>query len=219
MEAKDEIRPWEIDYCQVLKLPIIRKAEWTDITFNNDNYRLTIIIIGNNIILTKVWGYSSYFISKNYFALIETIINEYFPSNNLYVHIEDYTDHTGASVKAKNYYTNYQINNKRLKGIIFYGASAYFKVMIKLGIRIGRPPFEVKLANDYPSAITIVKQILSGRERQFLNQKLTEKHTKNEYLNIPVQQFTTEKDITEIQPGHEKSAKDTGTPGIQHTRQ
>lgn len=150
---KSDYEIWKLDNCPVTNLPIIRKSDWEDITFDNDNYRLTISRIGTNIFHIKTWGYSTLSTTRKYFELINKIIDTELLEKELYYLIEDYTDHTGASIEAKNCYVKNQKDNKRLQALIFYGTSSIFKLMIKLTKRIVKTSFTIDIVDNYKTAI------------------------------------------------------------------
>jgi len=143
----------------VTGLPIKRKPEWTGCTFGSDRYKLTCCVIGKNIILSKTWGYAELDSTKKYFSLIEKIADEVISEGEKYVLIEDYTNHEYATYGAKSYYINYQKENKRIKGLIFYGASYLFKLIIEAGIGLSGRTEPVIIADDYKSAIQAAIEI------------------------------------------------------------
>ena len=155
MKNNNLIKVWELEKCPVSGLPITRKSEWTDQKFGDDDYRITMILIGTNIVYSKVWGYTHLHATKGYIDLLEKVINSNLINEEKYILIEDYTNHTGVSNRAKNHFTNYHKHNSRICGIIFCTREALFKIMIKMGSRIVRPGFPVEIVNGYESAIEL----------------------------------------------------------------
>ena len=160
MEIKNINQPWEMDTCQITGLPITRKQEWTNVTFGTDYYRLTFSIIGENIILSKTWGYSKITTNEKYISLLGDIVNEFISIGQQFILIEEYTHFTGVSTKAKKFYINYQNNNKRLKVIVFCNISIYIKILLKMGKYLGLVRFQVEIVNDYKAAVLFAQQSL-----------------------------------------------------------
>ena len=73
---KSTIKPWELNKCPLTNLPITNKSEWTNLTFNTDNYKVTFSLIGKNTIHVKTWGSSTLYTTKKYFAFLEKIVDE-----------------------------------------------------------------------------------------------------------------------------------------------
>jgi hypothetical protein len=147
------VMPWESDICPVTGLPVTRKPEWTNRTFSDVNYRISFSVIGTNIIYSKVWGYSHINSCLDYLALLEKVADGVCGIDGKFILIEDYTHHQGASLRARNQYSNYQKKNPRLAGLIFCTESALFKIMIKMGKSLFLPGFPVAIVDKYEDAI------------------------------------------------------------------
>ena len=184
LPEKNSIRPWELDTCPISGLPITRKPKWTDLKFGTDHYRVTFSLIGNIIILVKTWGYSNIYTTKEYFSYLEKFVNEVLPDGEQYLLLEDYSNHTGASFKAKNYYINYQKNNNKIKALIFYNTSPLFKIMIKIGKRLTQKNDLAEIVDNYESAILLAQNILSGKkyikDKEKIIKKTSDKNVKEE---------------------------------------
>ncbi len=158
MNQNKTIKPWELTNCPVTGLSITRKAEWTDLTFGTDYYRITYSLIGQHVVLAKVWGYTDLYICKQYLSMLGKVADTVFSKGDKFILIEDYADHSGASIASKNHYIAYQRNNERLAGVIFCNTSPLFAIMIKIGKRIGKPKFPVEIAEDYNAAIMLAEK-------------------------------------------------------------
>ncbi len=139
-------------------LQIINKPEWQNHTFGEDNYEVSISLIGSNIILSKIKGYNTLKTAKERSLLIEKIAKENI-SESSYILLEDYTDFKSATKAAKDYYIQYQENNKNVKLIIFINPSPYMKMMLKLGKRLSKVKFPVEIVNNYRTAISLSQNI------------------------------------------------------------
>jgi len=158
MNKNNAINLKESDVCPVTGMQIIRKPEWTDQTFGTDYYRMTFSLIGRHVLLSKVWGYTDLYTGKQYNFHLGKVADSVFPKGEKYILIEDYADHSSASIAAKNYYIAQQKNNERLAGVIFCNTSPLFAIMIKIGKRIGKPRFPVEIAKDYKAAIMLAEK-------------------------------------------------------------
>ena len=162
--------PADLNICPISGLSILKKPEWTNITFGTDYYKVSFSVIGTNIIHVDTWGRSDLIVTKKYFDLLEELIASSIPKEEQYIIIENYSEHTYATYKAKSYYINYQKANKRIKALIFYGVSPLFQIMIKIGKRISQRKEPVLLVPDYKTAIGNSMEIISGNN---LSQKIT----------------------------------------------
>lgn len=146
------------DKCPVSGLRKITYPNWINKTFGTDNYSVSLFLLGENIILSEINGYNSLESARKRIEFIEDVVCKHLP-NQSYFMLEDYTNFTGASKKSKKYYINHQKNNKMLKGVIFFNATIYMKIMLKIGKSIGLAKFPVHIVNNYIDAINLVFQI------------------------------------------------------------
>ena len=147
--------------CPVTGLPILRRPEWTDVSFGKD-YKLTVSILGNSIILNEPSGYATLHDVENTLRLSSKVVTGVISGGRPYVHISEYSNLQGASLEARKYYIDYMKKNERLLGLIFCGASPIFKISIKLAKRLNIVKFNVQIANDYPEAVKLALDMLSS---------------------------------------------------------
>jgi signal transduction histidine kinase/HPt (histidine-containing phosphotransfer) domain-containing protein/ActR/RegA family two-component response regulator len=141
-------------------LPVQQRPEWTDLSSGRNNYRVSFAVIGDACLYTQVHGFTDYQSCRYYFEMLEKVVNEAFPPEHQYIHIEDYRDHTGSDFRARGFYARYQRNNHRLAGLIFCSCSLLFKMVISTGTRIFRPPFPVAIVPTLEEAVRCAE---SGR--------------------------------------------------------
>ena len=89
--------------CPVTGLPIFRRPEWTDVDFGRD-YKLTVGILGDRIILNQPSGYGTLYDIKNALRLMSQAAAEMNNGGLPYVHISDYSKLQNASFKARKYF-------------------------------------------------------------------------------------------------------------------
>jgi len=148
------------DVCRVTGLPILRKPEWTDVSFGKD-YRVTVSIVGNNILWVKSSGYATLHDEVNVLGLTDQAPAEAISGDQTYVQIEDWTDLRGASLKARKCYIDAMEKRKRISGVIYFGVSTMFKISIKLGKRLSMVKFRVHIVDTYSEAIRLALEIQS----------------------------------------------------------
>ena len=60
LDKVKNMAPAHGDFCHVTGLPIHRKPEWTDIIFDtNTDYKTTLSIVGDSIVLAPTSGYAT----------------------------------------------------------------------------------------------------------------------------------------------------------------
>ena len=141
--------------CPVTGLPVRQFSEFTKVDFGTDYYKDTLTLIGKNIILSKPQGNGTLYTTKKQIESVEKFVENFIPADEQYIMLEDYSDFTGVSAKAKNYFIEYHKKNKRVKYVVFLKTSIYMKIMIKIGKRLNQVKFPVEIVNDYKSAILL----------------------------------------------------------------
>ncbi len=177
MDQNKTVKYWELARCPITGLPITRKPEWIDQTYSTDYYRMTFSFIGKRIIVSKAWGYTDLHVSKQYNLNLRKAEDYILQKGDKYILIEDYGDHSGASIAAKNDYISQQKNNERLAGVIFCNTSPFFNIMIKIGKRIGKPMFPVELTQDYKAAIMLAEKWMKVKKNSPVSRNtIVDKH-------------------------------------------
>lgn len=146
--------------CPVTGLRIIRKPEWTNVQIGPD-YRVTFSLIGDRIIWSQPIGYATLDDTRRSLQLNYQVIADVIPDHSPFIQIEDFSHLKGTSYEARRYYIDTMGSNRQISGIIFYyGNSALFNVMIKLGMRIIER-FNVRITNDYNEAIRLAMEMIT----------------------------------------------------------
>ncbi len=162
MDKKPGLDFGELTSCPITGLSITRKPEWTDVGFGTDHYKITLCLIGKNVIHEKSCGYSHLHTVREYLSFFEGVENEAIPKKQKYVLLKDYSLHKGASRRAKGAYIQYQKNNRRVAGIIYYNTSSFFSMVIKLARRLNPVNFPVEIVRDYEAAITMAHNTVAA---------------------------------------------------------
>ena len=144
-------------------LPILKKPEWTNVCFGKD-YRISISIIGDNIVWLQPSGYANLPDVVNALRFTKRVRNEAIPKNSQYVQIDDWTNLTGSSFRARKYYIDNLKRRERLRGLILYNASPMLKMSINLGKRLNILKFDAEAIDDYPKAIKLAQKLLCSTQ-------------------------------------------------------
>jgi len=163
-EVKD-IGSVPYNICPVTGLPITRRPEWTDVSFGKD-YKLTVSILGDSIVLNQPSGYVTLHDVENTLRLSSKVVTEIITGGRPYVHISDYSNLRGASLEARKYYIDNMKKRERLLGLIFCGTSSMFRMSIKLGKRLNIVKFNVQIVNNYSEAVKLALKMLSTVKTQ-----------------------------------------------------
>jgi len=154
--------------CPVTGLTIFSRPEWTDVTFGK-NYRVSFSLLGRNIIFVQAFGYATSYDLKHALMLSKRVRTEAIPEGSPYIRIEEWTNLTGTSRKAREHYISYMKDNENPLALIFYGLSPMFRVAARLGKRIYKVNFDLKIASDYSAAVKLAQEILSKSQNKLGN--------------------------------------------------
>ena len=166
--------------CPVTGLPILSRPEWTDVSFGKD-YRVTISILGDSILLLQVSGYATLHDIKHALSFTDKVIAEGIYGDRGFLLLEDMSNAIGMSREARKYFINHTKKRKNLRAMIFYGVSPLYKLSINLGKRLNILKFNLKIADNYTDAVKSAQEILSNAQTE-----IEESHTNTYFppLNI-----------------------------------
>ena len=91
------------DICPVTGLPVLRKPEWTDVSFGTD-FKVSYSILGDNICLGRPSGYGTIYEIEKTLGLNKKIVDEVFADGRPYVQINDYANLRGVSIEGRKFY-------------------------------------------------------------------------------------------------------------------
>jgi len=148
------------DYCPVTGLRVLRRPEWTDVSFGKD-YKVTVSIVGDNILWVQPSGYVTLDNQINVLSFTDQVPAEAISGGKPYIHIEDWSRFQGASLAARKYYIDAMPKRNRITDVIFCYTSSMFKMSIKLGKRLSMVKFRVHIVDDYSEAIRLALEIQS----------------------------------------------------------
>lgn len=155
-----EAGPGQGCLCPVSGLPVLRKPEWTDVSFGGD-FNLTVSMIGGRILWVQSRGGITLPEQIESLRLTGRAPAETIPGGQTYVQIEDWSNLRGASLEARRLYIDTMKHRRRVAGLIFCGASSVLKMSIKLGKMLNIVDFPVYITEDYTKAVLLAREILS----------------------------------------------------------
>ena len=147
--------------CPVSGLPVRTRPEWTDRRFSS-RFRFTTQVIGDRVLLNRPSGHATLSDVNASLELADTIVDQYIDTTGGYVHISDYAGMQGITHDARRRYVRYIETNPNILGVIYFGVSPLFRVMIKLASRLSRVKPNVRIVHDYREALTAAMALLDG---------------------------------------------------------
>ena len=124
-------------------------------------YRLTLSILGDNILLVQPSGYATLHGVEKASRFINEVATEGIAGGLPYIQIVECSNLQVLSLEARKYFIDNIKRRERLMGLIFFGASPMLKMSIKLGRRLNILKFKVEIVNDYSEAVELALKMLS----------------------------------------------------------
>jgi PAS domain S-box-containing protein len=149
----------------VTDAPILERPEWTDVPFGS-SYRLTVRVVGDDIVLTQPAGTASTPVLEPALQMVSRIVSETIGDRRPYVHIADYSLLKSASAEARRTFIDYLLGRRNLVGVVFYGVSPILRMSIKLGSRLHFRRAKVAIADGFEEAMDRAREILDRRSRR-----------------------------------------------------
>lgn len=146
--------------CPVTGLPLVRKPEWTNISFGNP-FKITVSVIAEQILWVKTYGYVTDEDQIGAMQLTKDVARQAIPEGAFYVQIDDFKHLNGASLNARTYYIKEIKKRSQLKGLIFCDTSPAFNLSIKLARMLNIVNFSIDIAKNYQSAIDLACKMVS----------------------------------------------------------
>ena len=156
----DTLSPASI--CPVTGLPVKSRSEWTNRAFGS-NYRFTIRLIGDRIILNQPSGVAELEDIIGSLELTDAVLREHIDRSMGYLHLSDYSGMQGITRDARKYYIDYMEKRDSMLALIYFNANTLFKVMIKLAKRSSTGKFGVQVVDDYKAAMTLAVHLLDDQ--------------------------------------------------------
>ena len=146
--------------CPVTDVPVRARPEWTDVPFGS-SYRLTVRVVGDDIVLIQPAGTASRPVLEPALEMISRIISEAIGDHTPYVHIADYSLLRSASVEARRVFISYMAGRKMLRGFVFYGVSPTQKLSIQLARRLHFVKANVAIVENFEAAVAHARRFLT----------------------------------------------------------
>ncbi|WP_319408000.1 ATP-binding protein [uncultured Desulfosarcina sp.] len=144
--------------CPVTGLPVKSRSEWTDRQFGS-RYRLTTRVVGDRILLNQPAGHADLKDIIKSLRMTDAVVREHINPLAGYVYISDYSGMRGISREARKHYIRHMEQRENMLGLIYFGVSPLFRVMIKLAKRLSLVKFNVQIARDYHAAMSAAMRL------------------------------------------------------------
>ena len=164
------MQPPDTFTCPVTKLPIRHRPEWHKVKFD-ENFELSIDLIGEQIILTHSSGTPTLESTRAALDLMARTIEEYLP-DRLYVQIFDYSKiGVSHSMEARRIIIQKLRERKRMQGAVFYGLNPVIRASVQIARFFHQLPFPLLIAENYPEAVRLALGLLDEGRRDELIRK------------------------------------------------
>ncbi len=146
--------------CPITGLSIVSPAKWLNVGIG-DNFRTTLSVIGDRIILSRSSGYATMECFEEFWKLLLEIEESAIAKRAPYLWLDDYTEFSGADAKVRKYLFHKIKNHGRLLGRIIFAASPMCVLNIRLGKLWSTKRLKVKSAKNYAEAISLALKMIS----------------------------------------------------------
>ena len=164
--------------CSISKYPIRVNKDWI-FTSEDGKYKMEVSIIGHNIIHLTNYGYTSFKVGVEIHSKVESIINQEFQDKDYFI-IYNYQYFKGISIKARNYYVKWMIENTpQIQGVYFYNTNSFTNILVKTSSLILRKNFFIH--KNYEEVILKIKGINNSFES---TKNITSKLRLQDYCSI-----------------------------------
>ena len=150
-----------VGICPASGLPVKLRSEWINV-YCSRPFRCTYKIIGDRIILFQGDGFSDFAGEKCAVDTGNRIMDEAFGPDTPCIMIQDWSKFQGASFRARKYFIDDIVRNRRLIGIIFCNGNEFQNMSVRMGIALKLIPYEGLIEKDYPAAIRRAVRILEA---------------------------------------------------------
>jgi len=147
--------------CPVSGEPVLARPEWTDIRLGDD-YGLTVELIGRGIVYSRPSGLARLPGMRRAMAVIADVVRGEIGDGRPYVHVGDFSELRGVTLRARRYYIDFMRNRRDLAGVVYCGVSPAFRWTIQIGRRLGIVNADVAIVENRDQAIKLAVGILKG---------------------------------------------------------
>jgi PAS domain S-box-containing protein len=157
--------PFSTERCPISGLRILRKPEWTDVSFGG-SHRANISLLDDRIIVSRPSGFITLDGLKQSLGFTERLASSALGEEERYVRIEDFSNLKGTSIEARRFYILHMKKQNSLLGLIFCNVSTMLKISVKLAKGLNIAPFEVDMVHTYSEAVGLALHILEKNLQQ-----------------------------------------------------
>jgi len=138
---------------------VLQKNEWTNVVFDN-GFTTTYQLINSSILILQGHGYSNFKAEKQSVLFGDNILNEHLPSGQGYIMIQDWLGYENSSSKARQFFIDVIVKDRRIKGLIFCNTTWTQTITIKLAKTLKILNLTLHICNSIEEAIDCGEKIL-----------------------------------------------------------
>lgn len=150
--------------CPVTGLPVYAPAEWQNLSFGSPSFSVSVMQVGQQIIVTQVCGYATEHTARKYGEFFHSQVLPRIPEQFDYVFVSDYAHNKGFTLGARNRYLEFNTQSDRLKGIVFLCPSAIMRFVIALSRRVGHLTMPMRIFTSYDKAVKAARDLLISNQ-------------------------------------------------------
>ena len=146
--------------CPVTGLFVLERHDWTYVD-TAANYRVSVRVIGGRILHARVSGRVTLGPMRHAIDLVRRVADENFGVDIPYVQIEDYLGLEGSNMESRRFFIQEITSRPNIAGLICCNTSAFFRVNIRLAMKLTKYHFPVRVTETLPDALALAVEILS----------------------------------------------------------
>jgi len=150
--------PANLGVCDFTGCKVISPKEWQVV---EDKYACGIGYIKNSVIFSLPWGRGSESGMLKYVENMKTIFDYHVDHGKQIVIVDDFSDYSGISQKARKIYIQGLKTCPQIAGLVCYNLSAYFRFNLGIGRRLHIAPYPIEFRDNYKESIICASQILN----------------------------------------------------------
>lgn len=149
--------------CPTTGLSILSKPEWV-VDLPQSKYRAVTTILGQQILKTEVFGYSSRTESRKTAEVLDSIIPRYLDTKKGIIQIFDLKESSGFSLASRRNYIRCIKKRSGILGQIFYNTSLMFNFSVRIGRKLyPGVNFGFHIVNTYEEAVELASKLITAK--------------------------------------------------------
>ncbi len=147
--------------CPISGLPVTRRPEWTDMPLD-EGYWATVFLLGDHILVGRPSGYATQDGVDRILSLTAKIVSDHLSPDRPYIHVQDYTRLSGASVKSRTHFSDVMKKRRGVGAVVFCLGSPWTRIAVQLAKRLHGFPYAMYTVKDYRAAVRLAAELASA---------------------------------------------------------